>query len=69
MKMFGRYACFLPNPFARGELRPLRDLRADDGELDETILNQPFRSVAPQTPPQRERGPNLRYGPSEFGHA
>ena len=38
INMLGRYAFTLPDIVARGELRPLRDPRAHDGESDEPIL-------------------------------
>ena len=38
INMLGRYAFTLPDIVARGELRPLRDPRAHDGEPDESTL-------------------------------
>ena len=38
INMLGRYAFILPDTVARGELRPLRDPRAHDGEPDEPGL-------------------------------
>lgn len=38
VNMLGRYAFTLPETVARGELRPLRDLRASGDEADEPAL-------------------------------
>jgi Tn3 transposase DDE domain-containing protein len=38
INMLGRYAFTLPEPVARGELRPLRDLASPGDEADEPAL-------------------------------
>ncbi len=46
INMLGRYAFTLPEPVARGELRPLRDPNSASDDADSGEVGRPFRLMS-----------------------